>query len=77
MRLNFYTTEGCHLCEDAWQLVCELNLQAYVSIVEITDEEQLVAKYGVRIPVIENALNKQDIGWPFDAGILAKFVENA
>lgn len=73
-----YTTVGCHLCEEAELLL--LPVLEYLETeaadgqcaslvlhrVEITDDETLVAKYGVRIPVIRIEGSDQELGWPFD-----------
>jgi hypothetical protein len=34
--------------------------------VEISDSEALMARYGVRIPVLARADDQREIGWPFD-----------
>jgi glutaredoxin len=66
MELVLYTTEGCHLCEDAHELLLsvadrqplELQLQ------EIGDDDDLVARYGIRIPVVLFP-DGSELGWPF------------
>jgi len=70
----FYTTEGCHLCEQAWELVTGLGLTSEMTQVEIIHDEADIARYGIRIPVIKNNVNDKEIGWPFDSDELANFV---
>lgn len=62
-----YTTAGCHLCELAEAILQTLTRQYQFTIIptEIGDSEQLVERYGIRIPVVQFADNT-DIGWPFD-----------
>lgn len=50
--LILYSTQGCHLCELAWQQVCQLKLDAYVEIIDIAFDDALFSRYGVTIPVL-------------------------
>lgn len=67
----FYTTAGCHLCEYADLLLQELVQAANnrnrfeIEEVDISTDEKLVELYGIRIPVVKNAANGKEIGWPF------------
>lgn len=65
--LLLYTTSGCHLCEQAAALMQpELNRRGIsLSEVEITEEDTLLERYGVRIPVIHWPGLDTDLGWPF------------
>jgi len=71
----FYTTEGCHLCEQAWALVIAQGLVSEMTQVEIIHDEADVARYGIRIPVIKNNNTDKEIGWPFDSIELAGFID--
>ncbi len=70
-KLIFYTTAGCHLCEHADLLLQELVQAANnrnrfeIEEVDISTDEKLVELYGIRIPVVKNAANGKEIGWPF------------
>ncbi|MDX2322477.1 MAG: glutaredoxin family protein [Moritella sp.] len=70
----FYTTEGCHLCEQAWDIVTDQGLVNEMTRVEIIHVEADVARYGIRIPVIKNNVTDREIGWPFDSTELANFI---
>ncbi|PKH06438.1 glutaredoxin family protein [Moritella sp. Urea-trap-13] len=74
-KFAFYTTEGCHLCEQAWALIIAQDLVTAMTQVEIIHDEADVARYGIRIPVIKNNDTGKDIGWPFDAAELADFIK--
>ncbi len=53
-RFLFLTRPGCHLCDDARPLVTRAAARAGVELSEIdvdTDDE-LTARYGLRIPVV-------------------------
>ena len=66
-----YGTAGCHLCAEAEALVLPLVVagEAEVELVDISADDTLLARYGVRIPVLGGtAANGQwvELGWPFD-----------
>ena len=68
-KLLLYTTAGCHLCEQAEEVlraVLDESSGPEWAPVEISDDPELVAAYGLRIPVIRLADRQQDLGWPFD-----------
>ena len=53
IRLRLYTTLGCHLCEQLEALLVTLCATPYrLDRVEISDDDALVERYGVRIPVL-------------------------
>ncbi|KMT64121.1 glutaredoxin family protein [Catenovulum maritimum] len=64
--LIFYTTEGCHLCDLAEQVLKNINLHQAVKFVDISDSEALVKLYGTRIPVVEDTATSEVLCWPFD-----------
>jgi len=66
--IKLYSTQGCHLCDDArallWPLLTVHDYQ--LEEVEITDSEELMALYGISIPVLEEPAKKEKLFWPFD-----------
>ena len=82
-----YTSIGCHLCEQARAVVEPLLSQFDLELqeVEIADSEALVERYGLRIPVLrlESAQlpqlqeQEQELGWPFDAQDVVRFIQSA
>jgi hypothetical protein len=77
--LYLYTSVGCHLCEKAEALLQEVLGEDHERVLpmEIADSDDLMASYGLRIPVI--AGNNRDgewceLGWPFDAADLRDFL---
>jgi len=68
--LLLYHTLGCHLCESAEQLVAPLAAERgwQVESKEISGDDALIARYGVRIPVLHDPRTGRELGWPFDAG---------
>ncbi len=69
----FYTTEGCHLCDEAALLLDTLSKSRSIEIetVDISSDEGLVDLYGIRIPVVKNTQSGREIGWPFGLSELA------
>ncbi len=79
MRVTLYTTLGCHLCEDALNLLRDLQAthpEFTIHQVEISESELLLALYGVRIPVVATGHREGDLGWPFTQADLVRFLLN-
>ena len=77
MNVTLYTTLGCHLCEEALQLlqqVQQAGTELQVSEVEIADSDELIERYGIRIPVVADE-SGGELGWPFDLAGLQTFLE--
>ena len=65
--IRFYTTAGCHLCEQAEQLlgkVKEKNKVQWQSI-DIAGDDDLIERYGIRIPVLTLNSDSNELAWPF------------
>ncbi len=62
--LTLFHTDGCHLCEQAWALVEQAGLAADARQCDIMDDEQWLATYRVRIPVLRDEVGRE-LGWPF------------
>ncbi|NQV68709.1 MAG: glutaredoxin family protein [Pseudohongiella sp.] len=82
--LLLYTTAGCHLCEQAEQLLAQLSKlsqaqsgenQLQITAVDISIDEGLVEAYGIRIPVVKNTLTNEEIGWPFTLANLQELLK--
>ena len=56
LRVTFYTRPGCHLCDDALDLLLdlddELDARLCIEQVNILQDPELYARYRYRIPVI-------------------------
>jgi glutaredoxin len=54
LHILFYTRRGCHLCDDAWQLLereqrqCGFRLTA----VDVDSDPELAQRYGECVPVV-------------------------
>ncbi len=78
--IKLMTTLGCHLCEEAHTMLVycqEQGLNFDILPVEISESEELVENYGVRIPVLQHSAHNQELGWPFDMDQLQRFLSGA
>ena len=74
--LAIYTTAGCHLCELAEAMLNKLSLSHNVTVIpiEIGDDDELVARYGIRIPVVRFSDNTE-LNWPFEQQDIERKIE--
>ena len=65
--LTLYTTAGCHLCDLAEEILslAQANNDFIIKHTEIGDDNDLVERYGMRIPVIKFP-DGSELGWPFE-----------
>ncbi|MBT5484965.1 MAG: glutaredoxin family protein [Gammaproteobacteria bacterium] len=65
--LILYSTSACHLCETALALIAPQldSLVITLEEVDISESDALMARYGIRIPVLKFAAGKEELGWPF------------
>ena len=63
IQLSLYTTMGCHLCSQLEALVAALaNQKVWLHHIEISDDDALVERYGLRIPVlVDGVMEKLNI----------------
>lgn len=73
MTFILYTTLGCHLCEQAKAVLDNFENITY-EMVDIADDDALVERYGIRIPVVKEKEGEREIGWPFDVNTFAAWV---
>lgn len=68
--ITFYTTAGCHLCEQAQDLLQQCQAWPLtVSAIDIALNNDLVEQYGTRIPVLKFT-DQTELNWPFDLKML-------
>jgi glutaredoxin len=73
MKLVLYSTTFCHLCEQAESLLAQLGIQA--GHIDIAEDDDLLERYGTRIPVVKRMGDSSELGWPFDVEALQRFIE--
>ncbi len=72
MRVRLYGTKGCHLCDEAKALLQQAGIPA--EYVDIVHDDALLARYGMRIPVLERTDSGAELGWPFDQAEMMRFL---
>lgn len=77
MELFFYTTSRCHLCELAESLLVNTPMPEPipVDVVDIAQSEELVERYGTRIPVLRRSDSGAELDWPFTREDLLTFLQ--
>lgn len=64
-----YSSEGCHLCEEALALCLQYIKPENLNIIDIVDDDDLVEQYGVHIPVLkklsQDSSQNIKLFWPF------------
>ena len=70
MSLMLLSSPGCHLCDQAEEIVDHVGVS--FEVVDISLNVDLVRLYGVRIPVLKRS-DGAELGWPFDALDVERF----
>lgn len=68
--LILYGTEGCHLCHDAQSLLLQIGV-AWQDV-DIIDHDELLERYGTRIPVLQR--QGRELNWPFGQQDVLRFL---
>lgn len=72
--LKLYTTSNCHLCEQAIELIKQLDYFDVLELVEIIENASLLSAYGTRIPVLQRTDNLMELDWPFSLDDVNNFI---
>ncbi|MDD5578680.1 MAG: glutaredoxin family protein [Methylobacter sp.] len=78
IRLVLFGTSGCHLCEQAEQLIREFlrdDFELFIETIDIAEFEQWQEKYALRIPVLYHPETQNELGWPFDQTNIEEFIK--
>ena len=73
-QLFLYSTSHCHLCELGYALILQTAVPGNVSLIDIADDEVLLAEYGMRIPVLKRIDTNAELTWPFNEVDIAVFL---
>ncbi|WGW01809.1 glutaredoxin family protein [Vibrio sp. YMD68] len=63
--ITLYSTEGCHLCEMALELLKAIEITQELEIVDIAFDDTLFSRYRVTIPVVK--FEQSELNWPFNS----------
>jgi hypothetical protein len=73
-QLILYSISHCHLCELAHVLIMQGADFIDVNLVDIADDEGLLAEYGLRIPVLKRIDTDAELNWPFNLDEITAFL---
>jgi Glutaredoxin-like domain (DUF836) len=79
MHLLLLGTAGCHLCEQAEEIIRECLPNDYDSVIEyidIAEQEHWQAQYAIRIPVLYHPASKKELAWPFEQADVQVFIHS-
>lgn len=64
---ELFGTLGCHLCEEAEQVLQPFVAQGLVvELLDIINSPEWLERYALTIPVLRRVDNGQELAWPFD-----------
>ncbi|ROH87158.1 glutaredoxin family protein [Pseudomethylobacillus aquaticus] len=69
MKLYLFSTSACHLCVQAETMLqtCGLSAAVDYQVIEVSEDDALLQRYGIRIPVLHDTMSTQELDWPFDS----------
>ena len=75
-KVYLYSTLGCHLCDQAKAILWPLLQQYQCKLVDvdIAEDDQLIERYGIRIPVLGAPKSAHELDWPFTAAQVNAFL---
>lgn len=79
MRLLLLGTEGCHLCEEAQEIIfaCmnEIAPDFQIESIDIAEHPEWQPEFAIKIPVLLDPVSRHELDWPFDYGQAAHFLQ--
>ena len=73
--LILYQRDDCKLCDEAIVLLARARVPEFESV-WIDGDSELETRYGERVPVLRDEDSGRELGWPFDATALRRFIGN-
>lgn len=68
-------TSGCHLCEEAEQLLQQVNIRFSLQVVDIVEKTEYYDAYALKIPVLYHPVSERSLCWPFDSKDIGHFLK--
>jgi hypothetical protein len=72
--LHLYSTTHCHLCELARSLLLSFDGKIELEIIDIAEDEALLDKFSMHIPVLQRQDTEAELKWPFTAADISRFL---
>lgn len=75
--ITLYSTSHCHLCEQAEAMLTSLAMRHELSwtAIEIADDADLLARFELKIPVLQRQDNGHLLCWPFKQAAILDFIK--
>ena len=77
IKYYLYSSEGCHLCEKAVDIIKQVIDMKCIQVIDIVEDKvtgkNLFDLYGVHIPVLARLSNNIELFWPFDVPQVVEF----
>lgn len=73
MRLKLIQRDDCPLCDQALDVLAAARAPDFETV-WIDGDDALEARYGTRVPVLRDEQTGAELGWPFDAGQVGRFL---
>ena len=73
MRFVLYQRDDCKLCDEALAVVAAARAPDFESV-WIDGDDALERVYGERVPVLRDASDGRELGWPFGVDDVRAFV---
>jgi glutaredoxin len=73
MKVQYYTKEGCPLCDEGLAILCTFS-GLEIECIDIEEDPDVYGAFAVRIPVIKRMDGDAELGWPFDREDVEKFI---
>ncbi len=77
IKLKLFGTQGCHLCEQAEEMLDSYpadNNDIEIESIDIAEQAQWQERYAIRIPVLLHEASGSELCWPFDRLDVEKLV---
>jgi len=71
-QIKLYGTNYCHLCDEAKTILQIVAVE--FEYIDIADDNDLMARYGIRIPVVQKVGVATELAWPFDRQSLVQWL---
>jgi hypothetical protein len=74
--LQLYSTLHCHLCEQAQNLLQQVEKEQSIiwQFIDIAEDDKLLLKYETKIPVLKREDNNTELLWPFTHQEIKTFI---
>jgi hypothetical protein len=73
MRFVLYQRDDCKLCDEALAIIAAARAPDFESV-WIDGDDALERAYGERVPVLRDAVDGRELGWPFGVEDVRAFV---